>query len=561
MRMYGPAPPRPKKTSIVRAKTGCRNCRIRRKKCDEKKPACGACTRLGRHCEGYATKLEFRKVSFRSSSSQNGRTHGMAPRVNMTMRPTKESFYMCIWENQCTPALHPIFRRCACLLNTSPVITDAMMALSARQLSRMLPRERGFGSLGILGSSFGPDPEQRNNSEEFSSSAMRNVARWTRADLEGNSTTTLAVLVLFCHLESLMSNFQGFYLHSAAIETFMESQHSHATQRDSNGASLSAAWTQTKLHNWWRRFHFSTPYFQRNHPSLMILPTMLNQLAIASNSRVSVLTILCESYRLTAASFMRHYDAADIKLSALPSTLPHPSSKSSSPPEEQLDSYRAALNSWFTQLAPSEFPIDPFCTSRSGTNWDSPDLQILPLHFHSHDAAMNFAYYVVTQVVQCSKHPGVFQPYNEQMETGDASSPLESWITILLRIAVGINWENCVKLNMYTIGLSSMLLACVLRSSSLGIGLWMEDWLNQRYQEGCLEEGSFPIYQILQVLGIINQERRQGRHVYAICQPIDDGGGVGKFDSYNSQRLESVLVYGWYVNSSTLYSRYVTPVT
>ena len=30
--MYGPAPTRPKKTGIVRARTGCKQCRLRRKK-------------------------------------------------------------------------------------------------------------------------------------------------------------------------------------------------------------------------------------------------------------------------------------------------------------------------------------------------------------------------------------------------------------------------------------------------------------------------------------------------------------------------------------------------
>ncbi|WWC91482.1 uncharacterized protein L201_006428 [Kwoniella dendrophila CBS 6074] len=39
-----------------RKRSGCLTCRLRKKKCDEGKPACGACTRLGLDCMGYEAK-------------------------------------------------------------------------------------------------------------------------------------------------------------------------------------------------------------------------------------------------------------------------------------------------------------------------------------------------------------------------------------------------------------------------------------------------------------------------------------------------------------------------
>ncbi|KAH8801769.1 hypothetical protein F5884DRAFT_741107 [Xylogone sp. PMI_703] len=42
-----------RRTIIVRVKTGCVTCKIRRVKCDEAKPACLRCTRTGRKCDGY----------------------------------------------------------------------------------------------------------------------------------------------------------------------------------------------------------------------------------------------------------------------------------------------------------------------------------------------------------------------------------------------------------------------------------------------------------------------------------------------------------------------------
>ncbi|KAF1959560.1 hypothetical protein CC80DRAFT_590776 [Byssothecium circinans] len=41
----------------LRVKTGCGTCRTRRVKCDETKPECNRCTKTGRKCDGYKTKV------------------------------------------------------------------------------------------------------------------------------------------------------------------------------------------------------------------------------------------------------------------------------------------------------------------------------------------------------------------------------------------------------------------------------------------------------------------------------------------------------------------------
>ena len=43
-------------SSTTRAKTGCITCRLRKKRCDEGKPKCAACERLGIECLGYGVK-------------------------------------------------------------------------------------------------------------------------------------------------------------------------------------------------------------------------------------------------------------------------------------------------------------------------------------------------------------------------------------------------------------------------------------------------------------------------------------------------------------------------
>ncbi len=181
---------------------------------------------------------------------------------NMMMRPSRDMFYMGFWENQCAPSLHPVFGRIARKPHLPEVVTRHHDGTcSSPPQSDLAPGEES-GSLDIIGSSFRPDMWHQTVSDELSGSAMRIVARWTREEFELPSATTLAVLVLFCHLESLMSNFQAFYLHSAAVESLI------GVQGDMNSRSgdILAAWIQSKMHNWWRRFHFGTPAFQIYHP-------------------------------------------------------------------------------------------------------------------------------------------------------------------------------------------------------------------------------------------------------------------------------------------------------
>ncbi|KAK1624584.1 hypothetical protein BDP81DRAFT_329503 [Colletotrichum phormii] len=60
---------RPKKTDIVRKRTGCQNCKKKRRKCDETRPECLACVKKGVKCSGYERSVTFRDVTTRAAES------------------------------------------------------------------------------------------------------------------------------------------------------------------------------------------------------------------------------------------------------------------------------------------------------------------------------------------------------------------------------------------------------------------------------------------------------------------------------------------------------------
>lgn len=167
---------------------------------------------------------------------------------------------------------------------------------------------------------------------------------------------------------------------------------------------------------------------------------------------------------------------------------------------------------------------------------------------------MNYAYYCAARVMDSSDAQG--SSHSMQHHGNSHATDADAWMITLLQIAAGLNWSDCLRFNIHTIGIVSLLFACVLRTTNPAIGTWVEDWMMRQVASEDTEEGSFPNLQILQALRLVNSERRAGRDVLAVYQPIDDGGGIGKYGAYTSQSITSFLVFGKCRGTGTLYSRY-----
>ncbi|UNI24303.1 hypothetical protein JDV02_010840 [Purpureocillium takamizusanense] len=679
--MYKPAPPRPKKTRIVRTRTGCSTCRKRRTKCDEKKPSCGTCSRLGLTCQQSPPKFEFKNVSFSSakfqqqnkaytaaaaaasgfsnsaddapqrcqlglrednrgadssidwlvglsaeperslfhdeffwtlaevsqantdriffdeivdsglqsdhgrfvndsfqlclaSACETGNTTQVIPAPAYTavqsekkdLECTDESlsnmpaavlphrdaihvvtFYMDVWTKQCLPALHVAFHN---LRNSSPLITNIMVTLSACRLSRTQPQRKLFKASACPGLCFRPDAGHESLSCEHYGAAMRKMARWSHQDFDAQPIVGLAVLVLFCYLESSMGNFREFRLHSEAIKTLLRRYTSHVV---SKGAELLAAWVEIDVQNWWRRAYFSTPDFPRSPGFESLHPQLEAALIATADRRAIILSILCESHRLNTAAILSCWDAFKDNDSTTISysTSPRPTATGTTQRTKPttlteyvalLKTQSEMLNGWHAFLPGHDLPMS---SHQEQIHPAQGEPLFQPLHFRSHRSAMNFAYYVTARVMQCT---GPF-------ESLDAASPgcvdldvayqeAEIWISILLRIAAGIDWDECIQSNVYSVGFTGLLLACSLRTRSHVVGLWVQNWLEERLMGDDFEEGNFPVFQILDTIRLINDERSRGWDVLALFQTVDDGGGSGKFGSYHSQCMGSLWVYG-----------------
>ncbi|KEQ89917.1 hypothetical protein M438DRAFT_263855 [Aureobasidium pullulans EXF-150] len=440
------------------------------------------------------------------------------------------SIYKGYWGNNCLSALHPVFHKITDLISQVPVLEDAIVALAACNLSRSSPKPKSPGVAGNV--SYQPHPEHWASSQQHYRSALTATRHMTEAVTQGmDPQITMTILVLFSCLESSIGNFLRFHNHSRGIANLIR-RLSTGLDPTSSMTDILAAWMQTRYHSWWIRLYFSTFTFQLEQSSLSAPESLEDNIESNSVRRAMILSILCESHRLhqkmLLGTFLLASDQTTINLD-------------STDQRYKAGMYRELLTLQAEKLIIWEqnLPLADLPASLEGeVQYLFPEgLLVTPLQFSSHNAAMNYAYFISARLMQDA-------PIDL---SGEHITDSDHWVFLLLRITAGIDRQTCLRDNTYTIGLSSLLLAALLHTCSLDIGIWIEDWLQgfqKNAQNPALEEGSFPLAQITTVVSVINQQRRLGRNVFAVSQAEDDGGGNGKVDSYDSQDIKVVWLHG-----------------
>ncbi|KAE8341627.1 hypothetical protein BDV24DRAFT_151028 [Aspergillus arachidicola] len=548
--MYKPAPPRPRKTNIIRSRNGCKSCRNRRTKCDEQKPICGTCARLDKSCEYVQPGLKFQIITVQNpkgllstydipSKERKQRLAGDErlaiqaeqgnPRiggydiVKSLQRTERDVFYSTYWEDRCLPALHPMFYSATLLTADYPILNDAILALSSCNISR-LHSERKISSTGLMGP-LSPSLTHQTRSHLYYSSAIRKLTAMTASDCRHNAAVVFIVLVLFAHLESAMGNFQGFYCHVQGMMNFLVEW--RGRPGDATIMSLLTSWMQTRYVVWWARAYFSSLNIHQQLPSIPLPISMKEVPFTLHERRVKVLSIMCESHRLNFKAVLQRFKSMRSEEEV--------TNENNQGYFEYLSLLRqetTKLDEWLLHLPPSEQPI-----------YELNDTSSTAIHFQSHDAALNYAYYVVARIMQCT---GLLRELYSQTtpDHEDECYPAELWVQTLVQIAQGVDMRTSATRNSYTIGFSGLLLAGILRCQSLSVGLEIQDWIQTLQDLQPTEEGAFPLYQTLGVVKAVNQQRMAGRDVFAVTQPVDDGGGHPKVTAYNSQSISSLLFHG-----------------
>ncbi|KAK9234645.1 hypothetical protein V1525DRAFT_42720 [Lipomyces kononenkoae] len=599
--MYPPVPERPKKTDIVRSRNGCKSCRQRRTKCDEQKPICGTCARLGRVCESFKPEFKFRAVTGgRGRRVENdqiytdrklpidavglnaSQIHGgnniepicqshlvsgqnllIAPMITRYRMPSlslmkslqrldMDILYSTYWEDYCLPALHPTFRAASHLVDGFPALKAAILTLSSCNFGRMQTERLAPTSI-ACSYTFRPNITHQTRSMHYYSTAIKSFARVSPQEYQNNVTTVLATIVLFAYIESSMGNFDGFNCHVQGLTKLLGLELGDRTS-DPPSKALLVAWMQCRFHVWWARTYFSSLQVQLQQRSVLLPRALQESFENLHERRVAVLSILCESHQLNFKATLRHWECQN-------STNARPGTEGSNWLDEgEVEKYctllaeeSKKLDNWLAHLPSSERPLD-IGLSSDDRQAHAP---IEPVLFQSQDAALNYAYYAVSRIMQCVGFLHLLRRRDPQY-IGHECDETRHWLQLLLGVVQGTNPRISIHRNNYTIGFSGLLLAALLRCQDLTLGMWIEQWLRDLEEMQPTEEGSFPVYQTVGIVKAINRQRQLGGDVFGVSLSIDDGGGTPKVSSYSSQSISTLLIHGKWRISGDLYTECIS---
>lgn len=436
------------------------------------------------------------------------------------------------------------------------MVLESMLALSACQLSREVFHNPKENDLPRIQDPLQPNYVHENSVYRFYAAAVRKLSRWPNFHSRMESIFFMAAMILFCHLELVMGDFGAFEVHSQGVLRLISTCGVAEIQNEIMGNELLAAWTQTRMHHWWLRHYFSTPDFQiHNFPlSQRCVSVNTSEAVNGGSSRATILSILCELVAMQSSLVARCWQATYVRQDGRSSKVkrqPRLSTSRTDVPtlgpalyaqvSRLLMKKKKLLDVWHKHLAPSEMPL-----ATCDQAVEARDRQIhgrySSLHFLTHTAATNYAYFVTAQILTSTKLINQLFCKGEDGHNGAVED--EYWTMLLMRVVSPLSWRDCLRLNTHTVGLSSLLLACTLHSNNATVGQWAMSWLDEQQFVQIAEEGSFHVAQIRQALQIINSERLGGRDVLALYQPYEDFGGNGKYGRYTSQEFRSLIVFG-----------------
>lgn len=453
----------------------------------------------------------------------------------------RDIFYSTIWEDYCLPAMHPMFQALSGQVNDHPILRDATLALSSCNFSRLHPdkKDSAASHMGF----FSPNLVHQTRSQLYYSSAIRRFTVLSEADCRANTTVVLTVLTVFAYIESSMGNFRGFYCHDQGMSCLLLSL--NTSSKDQTLKALLEAWIQIRIVIWWARAHFCSLEVQQHLPSVLLPGVFEEGLISLPGRRVNVLSIMCESHRLNFRALMGFWyyqqnehlweEGEEFQTASL-----------------LLAGQAERLDRWLAQLHPSDLPIE----DETLQDISQTDLWRAPIYFQSHEAALNFAYYVVGRIMQCTELLESLRTRNPSY-VAHACRKQEEWAWSLLRIVKGTNMQSSLRMNNYTIGFSGLLLTALLRCQSQSLGIEIQGWLQSLVDMKPTEEGAFPLYQTLGVVKAINQQKMMHRDVFGVTIPVDDEGGTPKFTAYNSQPISTLLIHGMCRTSGDLFTECV----
>lgn len=187
-----------------------------------------------------------------------------------------------------------------------------------------------------------------------------------------------------------------------------------------------------------------------------------------------------------------------------------------------LQTQRERLDEWEASLPLTERPVERFSSHTFGTGNKYSHLQVHPLQFTTHEAAMNYLLYCCVQLYAASTNESLGTTCWSAMKTPDqtGNASVNPWVLLTLRVAAGLDIQACLFKNIYHIGVTWILERVALRCCSLEVLTWIDDYLRKMEAQG-VYEGGVPIALFRRAVTNMIGEWKRGRVVNLIYTSWD----------------------------------------
>ncbi|KAJ5646185.1 hypothetical protein N7490_002557 [Penicillium lividum] len=594
---------RERKTNITRSRTGCHTCRRRRVKCDEDKPFCKTCVRLGLTCDGYGYIVRYRftrptvvesssqgsfnniewapvaisciniddmdisdGASVQEESVQEDSTFSRSPEsiketendhvesssqevspsalLNNDMKAlageedlnfdtsdarTLEEFYFTQWKTCVIPILPPVFAELTVTIPEFLPFRYAVLAVSACHLAHTGASYYGKG--------------------------IRELAAYVNGIPDEALDHLVATSLLFYYIEIDVGSIAGAVGQMESINRLHCSAQLYVKQGSIKlNPKLLATWKSSRSLSVNKQHTIGS---DRTRPLVGIQPPDPDSVEKGATSYDRIIELIVQSYstiRTITVDFfvcrgtsLATEEQRHLAFGALVKHISSPDSQSDSPPQSNIEKYsraveqqRKSLDEWHTRLDLSELPLESFTSaSTQPVREIDGQLEVQPLKFRTFEAAMNYAYYATAQA--CSSRQ-MFDRLTQSTEVNVDSFKRENfpWECLMLRIACGLDLEDCLYKHTYDIGILSLLICCASSCPYLAVATWIYNWMGNLGKYGMAVEDGMPLPMVMRVMRLIIAMKRDGHDGYRIAMMDSDIKEKVEFYQSNQEFLVAI---------------------
>ncbi|KAE8384524.1 hypothetical protein BDV23DRAFT_166614 [Aspergillus alliaceus] len=586
--MYEPVPARYKKTNITRSRNGCIPCRQKKRKCDENRPSCGLCSRLGIYCSFRSPQLQFIELSFnlgrtaevdirnldhnevsRTKLHNHRHTqHGTINEDDVLPNPTPtKGHQLQILSIPHQPSiavsdgvfLHQYFSH---IINFLPKSVRSVVS-SGLDLPALREATVAFSAARFAYSFGNPCQARSKNLSPLFIQSLNYFGRAIQLVKQGTSQIEdiLATVIFFILFENVVGTVRTSYCHLRGLETLIL-RHYRALSRTPYGRLVLRASLFIRA----KGFLILGP-LHATHPS-QVAGRELELLArrICAPQELLFIT-MADSIRVSSILLLQKCSQSrcdDLELFGLKLLIPGDGGSclsgcnSESEIYQRLDDLRQYVDFLFAQ---SNSLNNAFLRCTAHPIFQRTDLSyaedaILPITFESREDAIACAMYALVQVF-CDR-----QTLRHLLlaETGEVALPLTRWAKVILAIAKGWDPSRYLYEETYNMNIGWIVELLCLRWPNADILTYLTQHLvpGLRLARPAMEDTAGALVLFDLVMDMLKSENARGRKVFAMHLIHEDSSKENGF--FLPNQSFRFVIHG-YNEGGEFFHDYISPST